>query len=765
MSENTDPRPDNDSLLGRRSYLKVAAGAAALGIASTGAAADEDYDVVEVSAGDTYSVNLGDGDTLENTLIDITARNAQYQINASGSDWEIRNVGVHGEWDGHQKAEPLIASVSSGGVGRIENLYLGDGTPDDTYPGATGIYVANSHAGVLEIDRVNIQGYPDNAIYGSSPGDLPHHTSGEGGGGEVHITNSYAADCRAGGFRIGSPGSYAENCVAVGCDRNFWGFYHETEAIDCDFSDARFGDIGTGDGHWGHNATVTVTNTRYDTTVNHSGQISGSSAGSPERTEPDEVDGVPLSAEDAASGSSSSSPDEGDESEDDEDEIEGHVLAFVTDPDARNARYEFTAEGAVEFYEASYESPSGGHIEGGTYEGEDFIDDDGDAVHAGGVTGGGHGDAFIVDGAVTDIDLEESDLLWVELDGEEKSIDEIIEETGGEDEDDQETDTEGNLLAFVTEPDAENAGYEFTTEGAVEFTEAPYESPSGGRIEGGTYSGEDFIDEDGDTVHAGGITGGGHGDAFLVDGAVTDIDLEQPDVMWIELDGEEMSVEEIIEETGGADEDDEETDTEGNLLSFVTEPDARNAGYEFTAEGAVEFTEAPYESPSGGSIEGGTYTGQDFIDEDGDTVHAGGITGGGHGDAFLVEGSVTDITLEQPDVMWVELGGEEMSVDEIIEETGGDDEDEDGDDGEQPSKAIVIDSTETGAEASYTFEVSGTVEKATHRDASIDDSDIIDGNRVEGSVDDSRDAYWFSGDITDFWLNGDAYVDIEYNAR
>ncbi len=511
MSENTDPRPEDNSLLGRRSYLKVAAGAAALGIASTGAAADEDYDVIEVSAGDTYSVTLGSGDTFENTLIDITARGAKYQINASGSDWLIRNVGVRGEWDGYSKAEPLIASVSRNGTGRIENLYLGDGAPDDTYPGATGIYVANSHAGVLEIDRVNIQGYPDNAIYGSSPGDLSRHPSGGGGGGEVHITNSYAADCRAGGFRIGSSGSYAENCVAVGCDRNFWGFYHDTEAIDCDFSDARFGDVGTGDGHWGHNATVTVTNTRYETTVNHSGRINGSSAGSPQRTEPSDVEGVPLSAEDAASGSSSESPDESDESDDDA-EIDGHVLAFVTDPDARNASYEFTAEGAVDFYDAPYESPSGGAIEGGTYEDEDFIDADGETVHAGGTTGGGHGDAFVVDGAVTEIDLEQSNLMWVELDGEEKSLEAIIDETGGR-EDDEETDTEGNLLSFVTEPNARNAAYEFTAEGAVEFTEAPYESPSGGSIEGGTYTGEDFIDADGDTVHAGGITGGGHGDA------------------------------------------------------------------------------------------------------------------------------------------------------------------------------------------------------------------------------------------------------------
>ncbi|ELY45995.1 S8 family peptidase [Natronorubrum tibetense] len=131
------------------------------------------------------------------------------------------------------------------------------------------------------------------------------------------------------------------------------------------------------------------------------------------------------------------------------------------------------------------------------------------------------------------------------------------EEDDGEEDDDNEL--EERLLAFITEPDASNAGYEFTAEDTVEFTEAPYDSPSGRSIEGGTYTAEDFIDEEGETVRAGGVTGGGYGDAFTVSGPVTSIDLDQPDVMWIELDREELSPEEVIDETGGdPDEPDEE---------------------------------------------------------------------------------------------------------------------------------------------------------------------------------------------------------------
>ncbi len=314
---------DDRPALDRRSYLKVAAGAALLSAVGVGsAAAGEDYDVIEVSAGDTYRVQLGDGDTLENTLIDISADGAQYQITATGSDWEIRNVGVSGVWDAHEKAEPISVSVpDAGGSARIENLYLGDGAHDDTYPGATGIFVSPNHAGVLEIDRVNIQGYPDNAIYGSGPGNPSNHST-QGAGGEVHITNSFAADCRAGGFRIGTDGSYAENCVAVGCDRNFWGFYEETEVIDCDFSDAEMGDVGTGDGHWGENASVVVTDTRFETTVEHSGSVVGESADDVDRSEPEDVDGVPLTAEEAAAGTASdpTDPDDEDDSDDEGDE-------------------------------------------------------------------------------------------------------------------------------------------------------------------------------------------------------------------------------------------------------------------------------------------------------------------------------------------------------------------------------------------------------------------------------------------------------------
>ncbi|RQG98139.1 S8 family peptidase [Natrarchaeobius oligotrophus] len=151
------------------------------------------------------------------------------------------------------------------------------------------------------------------------------------------------------------------------------------------------------------------------------------------------------------------------------------------------------------------------------------------------------------------------------------------------------------------------------------------------------------------------------------------------------------------------DDDDDDAEPAGRLLAFITEPDTRGAGYEFTAEGPVEFADAPYDSPSGGNIEGGTYVSEDFIEEDDGTWHAGGVTGGGHGDAFRVDGPVTSIDLEQPDGMWIELDGEERSTEEVIAETGGNDEQEDGgeeDDGDDDTDRCGAETETASVESS-----------------------------------------------------------------
>jgi hypothetical protein len=265
------------------------------------------YRSVVVDPETQFSVRIGSGERFENVLIDISAEGATFDIEATGSDWVVRNVGIEGIWDRHKKAEPFRASVDRGSAARIENFYFADGAPDDTYPGVTGIYVYRAHAGRLRIDRTNIQDMPDNAIYASTPGypDTDEYPLPEGGGGVVEITNSYAADCLAAHFRLGTAGSFARNCVAVGGHRGFIGRFEHTRAIDCDLADSSHGDVVVGARGWdaSDEAAVTVENCRFETIHRYrdGNVLHGESVGRP-RTEPPA--GVPRSAEAAASGSS-----------------------------------------------------------------------------------------------------------------------------------------------------------------------------------------------------------------------------------------------------------------------------------------------------------------------------------------------------------------------------------------------------------------------------------------------------------------------------
>ncbi|WP_076144434.1 right-handed parallel beta-helix repeat-containing protein [Natrinema saccharevitans] len=474
----------NSGLLHRRRYLKFLGTAATAAAAMTGVtSAADDYDVIEVGAGESRTVRLDDGETFENKLIDITANNARFHIRAIADDWEIRNIGFRGNWDSTEKADAIICQVNSpDATGLIENVYFMGSQNDDTYPGITGINVANGHYGRVEIRNVNIQNCPDNSVYASNPGDPADHTIGAGGGGEVIIRDSYARNSRAGGFRVGTDGSLVDNCVVVGCDKGVWGYYEHIEVRDSDISDCKHADIRCGAQNWdkSQQAEITVTNTRYETTDNRGAAIHGSSAGTAQRTEPEDVAGVPLSPEAAASGSSGSSDDSTGGSDDatDEPESEGSLLAFITEPDASYASYEFTADGPVEFADAPYESPSGGRIEGGTYTSEDFVESDDGTWRAGGVTGGGHGDAYRVDGSLTSINVDNPDVMWVELDGEEIDPDSVGD-----------SDLENTLLVDGVGT-AGGTRYEFTVSGAVEKSTAGSASINADdRIESGTVTG------------------------------------------------------------------------------------------------------------------------------------------------------------------------------------------------------------------------------------------------------------------------------------
>ncbi len=322
MTDNPDRQPGSEAspTIERRTYLKGLGSAVAVlgGISTTAAATGTDVERIDVSAGETWFYDMEAGETLENLLIDITAENANFEINMLGDDMTLRNIGIRGTVDSWAKMNNvMVGNTSASSESVIENYYhMGYGDRYGEWVQSTGgtatpIFVAASHGGDLIVKNVNLQNTPDNNIYASAPGNGPEHPA-TGAGGTVRVEDSFLANTRAGGVRLGTDGSYARNCVFVGPEnhnmsRPFWGYYNHTQLIDCDLSNSPGpGEIVVGASAWdtAHQAEVTVENTRFDShqLAESSNAINGESAGEPQRFRPAEVDGVPLSAEEAASG-------------------------------------------------------------------------------------------------------------------------------------------------------------------------------------------------------------------------------------------------------------------------------------------------------------------------------------------------------------------------------------------------------------------------------------------------------------------------------
>ncbi|AGB39128.1 hypothetical protein [Natronococcus occultus] len=222
-------------------------------------------------------------------------------------------------------------------------------------------------------------------------------------------------------------------------------------------------------------------------------------------------------------------------------------------------------------------------------------------------------------------------------------------------------------------------------------------------------AGEDPIDDG--TVH--GIVGNWT-DVFRFDGDLELVTADGPAA--VVLDGEAVDPDEY-----------------GPALPHVLEVEGTGepASYEITVDGTIEAAdEADAPSTSGSTV-------QDSVTDD--------------SQRFRYSGVLTDVTFTEGEARVLVDGGEV-------------DPDEYGDQ-ELLSHALVIDGTEADGPSTYSFTIDGEVVKSEYRDASIDDGDVIEGATVRGSVADWIDAYWFEGEITAFQLDGDADVDVQYNAR
>jgi hypothetical protein len=221
----------------RRSYLELAGLAVpavlSASMASESAAAGPGGDGYEVVEARGQTIEITDGETFENKLIDYTTGEGCTIDARDATDWTIRNVGFHG-----RKRTPRSVfglSDTGGGTSVVENVYLGDGADrvgEGHGPG--GIFVGPEHAGTIEFRNVNVQAFPNNGIYASAPATA--------GGGAIHIDGCYGADCGIAHYRVGGDGDTVTNSsvelTSAGYDgRGVWAWAPGPVTVaDCEFA-------------------------------------------------------------------------------------------------------------------------------------------------------------------------------------------------------------------------------------------------------------------------------------------------------------------------------------------------------------------------------------------------------------------------------------------------------------------------------------------------------------------------------------------------
>ena len=297
--------------INRRAYL-LGAGAA---VASFGAlavggasATDEEYELVEVAANSTWNYWISDGETFENYLFDVSAPGAEIHITGYADDFVCRNIGIRGEIDSNRN--PGLFRFQGNGL--IENIYMGDGVPRDRFVDQGTIGVPASHSGHLTFRHIYMEGWDAEGLYAADPGG---HSNHPGGRGTVTIEDSYFAEIgnattgTGNHVRIASDGSVIKNSVIVNEEtahgRGLWTLYGDpsqrVEARNCQvYMPDQPALVSAHSAHHGGPAILEM----------HGGNLVGEIHGDyvevaddvgsdPDLSVPD---GVPTSAEEAASG-------------------------------------------------------------------------------------------------------------------------------------------------------------------------------------------------------------------------------------------------------------------------------------------------------------------------------------------------------------------------------------------------------------------------------------------------------------------------------
>ena len=600
-------------------------------MANSASGAVDSFDVIEVGAGERFTKRLSNGETWENKIIDITASGASYLIYPNGVDnWTIRNIGVRGTFDTDSNGSQIMIKLDEGQEGLIENVYLpGRGQIGHSSNGSKAIYCHSDHAGHVEVRNMYAAHHTDAGVYATSPGHTDRsHPSYPGGQGSIYFKNCYFLENATGNVRIATEGSGLEDCVIRGNPRvanndglrAVWG-PGPIPVINCHISNCS-PDIRAGGGAWNNeDVEVHATNSSWESESERSspnGTIVGSSQGTPEHFIPD---GVPTSAEEAASGDPGGSDPhipEGD-----------FELVFTTSSDL--------AEYLVELYADSVEPGDDADTHDHEFQDRAFEHDGRWYVH--GYTAGGGDNYHVENGEILRVGQLQGNVT-IHANHRRTGLDnfDTIEEVP-DDEEEEQDDDEGDEEDDEQLPEGDFE-LRFTTmsslaEYLVELDAAAVEPGDDANTHDHEYQDRAFEHDGRWYIH--GYTAGGGDNFHVEDGEILRVGQLQGETR-IDVDSEEIDVDEFDEiQSVPGDEDDKiptgnfelEFTTESNLAEYLVELDA--AAVEPGDDANThdhEYQDRAFEQDGRWYIHGYTAGGGDnYHVEDGEILRVGQLQG------------------------------------------------------------------------------------------------------------------------------------------
>lgn len=565
--QRTQPKKRDDSLLGRRSYLKLAGGAAAVVATSTSVTAQSNERTLNVNDGeviDPYLQSISDGETVRipsgtykyngttisasdwtldgqgctfvpqgyarlrlsgdgwqfgHVRFDTTDGN-NLTVLPEGGDWRFHNCAWDGPNTGRETVDFLFApEVDSGTTAVADSIWWGGGLGSNTTESAV------KHLGGVDGEmRYERCFFRQNGTYATETAESNRSE------GVAHFENCYAENCWHGAFRLGN--DYGEtgtvrNCTVVYDDadeamttnvRGIWTFWGdvlvENTDISCNFGQA----IATSDrtstpAH--QSGTVQVEGGNIDGPIQN--RVETSNVGSdPSKTPPS---GCPTTVSEAVngtsddtsggSGDSGGSDDGSNDTETPSDSELPHTLSIVGDG-SEVVHYEFTVTDQIRKSTAR----------NATKDSEDEINQQ---TVSGAVAGGT--DSYEFAGKVSSFTIDGKATIY--LDGSTVAADEVAQPTDGTD--DEPTDGTdggsdggtdggetyaGKLIIDGSETPNQASRYRFAVSGDVKKDGLlgslnPFDTISDGEVAGRVVGGKDAYRIDGE------VTG------FQIDGRAT----------------------------------------------------------------------------------------------------------------------------------------------------------------------------------------------------------------------------------------------------